>query len=510
MMTNSKQHNDWSDVFVNIDPTAEPHYLNAISHTAQQLSTMITAIDAPYSGLEPAQLNELIKAMPIGKAPIAPLADIISNNVDLIGKNSIIVQHPHCIAHLHTPPLIPALAAETIISALNQSMDSWDQASSATYVEQKMTDWLCELFGYNLEQSATSNGADGVFTSGGTQSNLMGLLLARDRVVEQISGESVQKDGLPSYAKKLRILCSQTSHFTVQKSASLMGLGERAVVTVATDKFGRLDINALTATIADLQSQDLIPFCVVGTAGTTDLGAIDDLQAIAAISEQHSMWFHVDGAYGGALILSSHKDRLAGIELADSISTDFHKLFFQPISCGALLIRDKHNFKYLLHHADYLNRETDELPNLVDKSIATTKRFDALKLLMSMQALGTDKFGAMYDHLISLTQDVAALVTATDKFELLAQPQLSTVLFRYNNLSTNNDVTIEHEEEISVINQRLRLDLLTAGQAVLGETKINGYTCLKLTILNPCLQLNDFQSLFTKIADFAAEQDYIK
>jgi len=123
----------------------------------------------------------------------------------------------------------------------------------------------------------------------------------------------------------------------------------------------------------------------------------------------------------------------------------------------------------------------------------------------------------MYDHLISLTQDVAGLVTETDKFELLAQPQLSTVLFRYNHLFTNNDlstnnngVTIEHEEEISMINQRLRLDLLTAGQAVLGETKINGYTCLKLTILNPCLQLIDFEELFTKIADFAAEQEYIK
>jgi len=349
-----------------------------------------------------------------------------------------------------------------------------------------------------------------VFTSGGTQSNLMGLLLARDRAVEQISGESVQKDGLPSYAKKLRILCSQTSHFTVQKSASLMGLGERAVVTVVTDEFGCLDINALNATIAELKSQDLIPFCVVGTAGTTDLGAIDDLQAIAAISEQHNMWFHVDGAYGGALILSSHKGRLAGIELADSISTDFHKLFFQPISCGALLIRDNHNFKYLLHHADYLNRETDELPNLVDKSIATTKRFDALKLLMSMQALGTDKFGAMYDHLISLTQDVAELVTATDKFDLLAQPQLSTVLFRYNSLSTDSDeLSAEQEQQICMINQRLRLDLLTAGQAVLGETKINGYTCLKLTILNPCLQLNDFEGLFDKIADFAEQQAYI-
>jgi L-2,4-diaminobutyrate decarboxylase len=499
MMKNLNQTNDWNDVFVHLDNKAESAYLTAISHTANELSTMFGDVSAPYSGLDPEQLKAQITALPIGKQPIASLADIITDSIAVIGKNSIIVQHPHCIAHLHTPPLIPALAAETIISALNQSMDSWDQASSATYVEQKMTDWLCELFGYIIEENSGVQ-ADGVFTSGGTQSNLMGLLLARDHAVEALSGESVQKDGLPSYAKKLRILCSETSHFTVQKSASLMGLGERAVVTVPTDTLGCLDITALELCIADLQAQDLIPFCVVGTAGTTDLGAIDDLQAIANIAKQQKMWFHVDGAYGGALILSSHKDRLAGIEVADSISTDFHKLFFQPISCGALLIRDNRNFKYLLHHADYLNRETDELPNLVDKSIATTKRFDALKLLMSMQALGTDKFGAMYDHLISLTLQVAELVEATADFELLAQPQLSTVLFRFNH---NQDA------DLNMINQRLRLDLLTAGQAVLGETKLQGNICLKLTILNPCLQLSDFDGLFTKIAKFAQQQSYI-
>lgn len=488
----------WHGDFMHVQDDLASNYATAINHTTAALAAMFSEIDKPYSGMEPAQLKEQIANMAINPAATGTLQQVIDANIDVVAKNSIIVQHPNCIAHLHTPPLIPALAAESIISALNQSMDSWDQASSATYVEQKMTDWLCELFGYTVKDGHEL--ADGVFTSGGTQSNLMGLLLARDRAVEQMSGESVQKDGLPSYAKKLRILCSQTSHFTVQKSASLMGLGERAVVTVATDENGCLDINALNDTILELQSQDLLPFCVVGTAGTTDLGAIDDLQAIAKIAQQQHLWFHVDGAYGGALILSSHKDRLAGIELADSISTDFHKLFFQPISCGALLIRDNNNFKYLLHHADYLNRETDELPNLVDKSIATTKRFDALKLLMSMQAMGTDKYGAMYDHLMALTQDVAKLVTATDKLELLAQPQLSTVLFRFNH---------DENADLSMINQRLRLDLLTAGVAVLGETKINGGTCLKLTILNPCLQLADFEKLFSDITGFAAKQSYV-
>lgn len=499
MMTMKENKPAWHADFMHVKDDLASNYATAINHTTSALASMFSDIDQPYSGMDPLLLKTKIENMVISANSTGSLQHVIDDSVNLIAKNSIIVQHPSCIAHLHTPPLIPALAAESIISALNQSMDSWDQASSATYVEQKMTDWLCELFGYKVNQGHEI--ADGVFTSGGTQSNLMGLLLARDRAVEQMSGESVQKDGLPSYAKKLRILCSQTSHFTVQKSASLMGLGEKAVVTVATDATGCMDIDALNDTIIELQNQDLLPFCVVGTAGTTDLGAIDNLQAIAKIAQQQHLWFHVDGAYGGALILSSHKPRLAGIELADSISTDFHKLFFQPISCGALLIRDKNNFKYLLHHADYLNRETDELPNLVDKSIATTKRFDALKLLMSMQALGTDKYGAMYDHLMSLTQDVAKLVNDTADLELLAQPQLTTILFRFNH-SENAD--------LGMINQRLRLDLLTAGIAVLGETKINGGTCLKLTILNPCLELDNFKTLFSDIVNFAKQQAYVK
>uniref|UniRef100_UPI003F58D0F8 pyridoxal phosphate-dependent decarboxylase family protein n=1 Tax=Vibrio cholerae TaxID=666 RepID=UPI003F58D0F8 len=121
-------------------------------------------------------------------------------------------------------------------------------------------------------------------------------------------------------------------------------------------------------------------------------GAIDDLVTIADVAEKHALWMHVDSAYGGALILSSRKDCLDGIERAQSISVDFHKLFFQTISCGALLLKDKHNFKYLLHHADYLNREHDTLPNLVDKSISTTKRFDALKVFMTMQNVGLNNW----------------------------------------------------------------------------------------------------------------------
>ncbi len=256
-----------------------------------------------------------------------------------------------------------------------------------------------------------------------------------------------------------------------------------------------MDVTKLDEVLNQAKAEGLIPFAIVGTAGTTDHGAIDDLDFIADIAAKHDMWMHVDGAYGGALILSSQKTRLKGCERAHSISVDFHKLFYQTISCGALLVNDKSNFKFLLHHADYLNREHDELPNLVDKSIATTKRFDALKVFMTMQSVGPKALGDMYDHLLEQTLEVADMIRDNKHFELLAEPSLSTVLFRATHESADLDE----------LNKTLRLEALTRGIAVLGETIVDDKTALKFTILNPCLTTADFESLLSKINTLAAE-----
>ncbi|XPP90350.1 pyridoxal phosphate-dependent class III aminotransferase [Photobacterium leiognathi subsp. mandapamensis] len=478
---------NWQQHFIQTGKGGSETFEVALNHTTQVLKKVFEQTNQPYSGLDPQVLKTLINGIDLNQTQ-SSLDAVIEQTGDLIAKHSIMVQHPHCIAHLHTPPLVPAIAAEAFIAALNQSMDSWDQASAATFVEQKIVDWLCEV--YQLGHQA-----DGVFTSGGTQSNLMGLLLARDWAADTISGHNIQQQGLPSYAEKMRILCSKKSHFTVQKSASLMGLGEQSVVCVDTNPDGTIQLASLISTIESLKADDLIPFALVGTAGTTDHGAIDDLTGLADISARYNLWFHVDGAYGGALILSRHQTRLHGIEKADSLSVDFHKLFFQPISCGAVLVKDKSHFKYLLHHADYLNREDDLLPNLVDKSIATTKRFDALKVLMTMQSVGADTLGEMYDHLLSQTQYVADLVNQQPQFELLADPALSTVLFRY--VGDNANITAS---KLNYLNKQLRIDALVKGEAVLGETLVDGKVALKFTILNPCLTINDFKTLLNKIA----------
>ncbi len=475
----------WEKHFLRTGQAGADTYAAVMQHTTAAITSLFEDINKPYSGMDPALLEAAICQIDLDGSNES-LKRVVSDTIELVGKNSIFTQHKNCIAHLHTVPLMPAIAAESIIAALNQSMDSWDQASAATYVEQKVVDWLCGR--YELGEKA-----DGIFTSGGTQSNQMGLMLARDWVADKISGHSIQKLGLPEYASKLRIICSSKSHFTVQKTASIMGLGERAVLCVETNDNGTIRVDALEKAVQEVKAEGLIPFALVATAGTTDHGAIDDIDALADIAAKEEIWLHVDGAYGGALILSKHKNRLKGIEKADSVSVDFHKLFYQTISCGALLVKDKADFKYLLHHADYLNREHDELPNLVDKSMATTKRFDALKVFMTMQSVGPDALGAMYDHLLEQTQQVARMVESFEGFELLAEPSLSTVLFR----------CVSDTEDMDALNQRVRLEALVRGIAVLGETTVDGKSALKFTILNPCLTLADFEHLLTEIKQLA-------
>lgn len=483
----TQPQDEWKKYFIHTGELGSNEFASVMNHTTTAMKSVFEQVAAPYSGMVPKALEAAIHAVDLDNKN-APLKTVIDDAAELVAKNAIFTQHPDCIAHLHTPPLMPAIAAEVMIAALNQSMDSWDQASSATYVEQKVVNWLCDK--YELGEKA-----DGIFTSGGTQSNQMGLMLARDWIADKLSAHSIQKLGLPEYADKLRIVCSKKSHFTVQKSASWMGLGEKAVMTVDANADGTMDVTKLDEVLNQAKAEGLIPFAIVGTAGTTDHGAIDDLDFIADMAAKHDMWMHVDGAYGGALILSSQKARLKGCERAHSISVDFHKLFYQTISCGALLVNDKSNFKFLLHHADYLNREHDELPNLVDKSVATTKRFDALKVFMTMQSVGPKALGDMYDHLLDQTLEVADMIRDNKHFELLAEPSLSTVLFRATHESADLDE----------LNKTLRLEALTRGIAVLGETIVDDKTALKFTILNPCLTTADFESLLSKINTLAAE-----
>jgi len=421
----------------------------------------------------------------------------IERAVEFFLKDSLSVHHPQCVAHLHCPSLVVSQAAEVLINATNQSMDSWDQSPSATIIEMKLIEWLRTQVGYQA-------GDAGVFTSGGTQSNLMGLMLARDAFFAA-RGHSVQQDGLPGDLSKIKALCSENAHFSVQKNMALMGLGYRSVTLVKTDRFARMDINDLAEKVAQAQANGEQILAIVATAGTTDAGAIDPLRAIAELAAQHKIWVHVDAAWGGALLLSEkYRDYLDGIELVDSITLDFHKQFFQPISCGAFLLKEARHYALMRYQAAYLNSEVDEaqgVPNLESKSLQTTRRYDALKLWMGLEALGQQQYAEIIDHGVTLAQDVAQYVTEQPSLELVMQPQLASVLFRYRpaSLATADDAAI------ALINQKIGDALLDSGRANVGVTESDGVTCLKMTLLNPTVTLQDIKTLLA-LVEKTAEQ----
>jgi L-2,4-diaminobutyrate decarboxylase len=400
-----------------------------------------------------------------GVGPVAALAPLAT----ALAAGTADPADPRCAGHLHCPPLAVAVAAEVVAAALNPSLDSWDQGPSATELEPHVVRALAGLVGYD------TGVAGGVITSGGTESNLMGLLLAR----EQAAG-------------RLRVLCSEVAHFSVRRNAGLLGLGEDAVVTVPVDGEHRMDPGAL-ARLLDATGDE--PACVVATAGSTDLGSIDPLPEVTAICAARGAWCHVDAAYGGGALFS---DRLAGllsgVDGADSVALDLHKLGWQPVAAGVFLTARADALAPLARRVAYLNPADDEAagyPSLLGNSLRTTRRVDAFKIAVTLRALGRSGLGRLVDACHDLARYAARRVAATGCLELAAEPVLTTVVFRH----TGGDL----------VNAALRRRLLAEGTAVVGRTEVAGEIWLKLTLLNPHARQADVDALLDAVVAAGAE-----
>jgi L-2,4-diaminobutyrate decarboxylase len=465
---------------------SKDQYQRLISHAAQTLCASLP--DRSASGKNAAALEGLFNNdfLPENSSSSEQISAILRTVI----SNSVSVSHPNTVAHLHCAPLLSSLAAEVVISALNQSMDSFDQAPIATVVEQKLIRSLCAEAGLPKTSSGT-------FTTGGSQSNYMGLLLARDAFLQKHWNWSAQKSGLPPEARRLRIFCSEVAHFTVEKAASQLGLGTDAVIPIAVDDHFRMKPEALRDSMRNIRAEGLLPMAIVATAGTTDFGSIDPLPELASLAHSEGAWLHADAAYGGVLLFSPrYRNQLHGINSADSLSIDFHKLFWQPIPCSAFLLHDARHFDSIKLHADYLNPESHEedgIPNLVTTSLLTSRRFDALKLWISFQTLGRTKLAAMIDRTIELAEHAARVVRETSRLKLVCERQLSTVVFRY--------VPSRPELDSDRINAALRLRLFDRGDAIVGHTRVQNRQCLKFTCMNPTVTESQLDALIQMVVD---------
>nr|WP_218853611.1 pyridoxal-dependent decarboxylase [Schumannella luteola] len=470
-------------------------YAEAVHDTIDAIATRLRGIRQPFSGASRDELQSLVDATDLdgdGVGTRAAMAEID----EVFAANAIWFHDPGYLAHLNCPVALPAVAAEAVLAAINSSVDTYDQSTIGTLMERRLIDWTAGRIGFGsapARGTAAASGADGasetdaaptpdgVFTSGGSQSNLQALLLARESTLARVQAAADAGDDTrrPALLGRMSILATENSHFSVQKSALLLGLADDAVVSVPTDAAGRLEPAALRASLAAVAAAGRIPMAVVATAGTTDRGTIDPLAEIADAARAVGAWMHVDAAYGcGLLVSHEHRQRLTGVERADSVTVDYHKSFFQPVSSSALIVRDGRELTRIAWHADYLNPLANAEPNQVDKSLQTTRRLDALKLWATLRALGADELGRMFDTTLATTQRVHARLADDEELRLLSPTQLSTVIFRWQ----PEGVTDAEADRLVPLVRRVLFD---AGRVLVAKTVIDGRPALKLTLLNP-------------------------
>lgn len=439
------------------------HYATTLHDVVDDLARRVRSVQRPRSGTSRSALERMVAEVDLD-APGAGTEAALAEVAELYVDHAVWFHDPGYLAHLNCPVAIPAVAAEALLAAVNTSVDTYDQSAVATLMERRVVEWTARRIGFPS--------GDGVFTSGGTQSNLQALFLAREHA---LAGQDDRARAMP----RLRVLATDQTHFSVRKAARLLGLAADAVVPVATDDLGRMRPDALVAAVARVQHGGDVVAAVVATAGTTDRGCLDPLEPVADVCDDAGVWLHVDAAYGcGLLVSRTRRHLLAGIERARSVTVDFHKAFFQPVSSSALVVRDGLDLAPVAWHADYLNPSGEDEPNQVDKSLQTTRRFDALKLWCTLRALGPDAIGDMVDACCDLAARVHEALADDPELRVVAPTQLSTVLFRYE------PPGLDRARADALVAQ-VRRELLETGQAVVARTVVEDVPCLKLTLLDP-------------------------
>ena len=413
--------------------------------------------DKAYGGPTPDELKRIIHQTTILPEHGLGFDEVFKMTEEKILPNLLRTSSTDYMAHLHGPSLIETIASELIISTFNQSMDSWDQSPVATEIEVEVINHLCSLYGYDKN-------ADGVFTSGGSQSNQTAIILARDTFCSNNLNYDIKKYGVDEKCRKLRMYTSEISHFSMEKSAHILGLGYQSVVKVPVDSRKKMDINALNQLIQKDIEQGNIPFLIVATVGTTDFGSIDDIKILHEIAQKNQMWLHADAAYGSGVIMSQkYASRVDGLALCDSITVDFHKMFLMPISCSAVLVKNG-------------------------------KNFDALKVWVAFQTRGKDGWSKLIDTCMDNAAYLYEILQKDSDFEVITKPEISSVVFRYCAVQNADDV-----------NKKVRRKLIHEKGIVIGQTVSDSNVCLKFTLLNPLVTHQKLDELISMIKQLAFE-----
>ena len=363
---------------------------------------------------------------------------------------------------------------------------------AAALVDQQVVGWLRDMTGF----PAT---ASGTLVSGGSMANLIGLTVARNAM----AGIDLREEGLAGLDRPLRFYASDQVHSCHRKAVETLGLGNKALRRIATDSRYRIDLAALRTAIAEDRERGWKPACIIGTAGTVNSGAVDDLAALAEIATEEGLWFHVDGCIGALLAIAPDNAwRVRGMERADSVALDPHKWLHAPFEVGCALVRDhmKHRQTFAVS-PEYLQGMSRGIASgqwLYEFGLQTSRGFGALKVWMALMEHGVAKFGRLIDQNVAQAAFLADLVRSHPPLELVTEPEINIVCFRY--AAEGQD-----EEQLKQINVEIMLRLQETGVAALSDTTIGGRHCLRAAICNHRTRLDDLTLLVSEVLRIGRE-----
>jgi len=417
----------------------------------------------------PGDLKARIPSSP--PATSEPLEKITTDFREIILPGITHWNHPRFFGYFSITSTYPGIIGEMLCSTLNVNAMLWKTSPSATELEEVVTDWVRQMLGL-------PENFQGVINDTASVSSLCAIAAARE-----YAGLNIRENGLAGVnLPKLRIYTSEEAHSSIEKAAIVLGIGQRGVNKIPTDKGFRMDIEVLTQRVEEDIASGVKPICIIPTIGTTSTTSIDPVKEISEICTRYGIWLHVDAAYGGsAATVAEMRPLFTGWENADSIVVNPHKWLFTPLDCSILYCRRPEVLRQAFSLTpEYLRTgEADSVTNLMDYGVSLGRRFRALKLWMIIRALGTERIANTIQEHISYAKRLAKIIESTPSFELLAPVPFSTVVFRFS-----PKVVIDNNEEINALNEKLMETVNQTGQIFLSHTKLRGKFGIRLTVGN--------------------------
>jgi aromatic-L-amino-acid decarboxylase len=429
----------------------------------------------------------------------SPAGPLLGEAARLLFDHSVFNGHPRFWAYITSSAAPAGALADLLASAVNPNVGGGSLSPVATMIELQTISWIAEMIGYPKD-------CGGVLVSGGNMANFVGFLAAR----RARAGGDVERSGMASAPGRPRVYASEETHTWIHKAADLFGLGTDSIRWVPVDSSLRMDAAALRRLIAEDRSRRESPLLVVGTAGTVATGAIDPLEAIAAICREGGVWFHVDGAYGGfAAALPEAPADLRALSLADSVAVDPHKWLYAPLEAGCALVRDPGALRAAFsHRPSYYHFDEDSedaFPNFHERGLQNSRGFRALKVWLGLRQAGLEGYRRMIRDDIRLSEELSRRVSSTPGLKLFTQ-SLSITTFRYEppDLAAGSPET---EEYLNELNTELLTRLQNGGRAYLSNAVIGGKFLLRACIVNFRTDLPDIEALPSLVVELGRQAD---